>query len=1144
MATANTDRNLLFGILALQMDFIRRDALIKAMNAWVLEKAKGLGQILVEQKALGSDRHALLEALVQEHLKQHGNNPEQSLAAVSSAGLVREELKQIADPDLHASLARVSVARQAEAGSWGTNAPSVGSSTSSGLRFRILRPHARGGLGQVSVARDEELHREVALKEIQDRHADDPDSRSRFLLEAEITGGLEHPGIVPVYGLGHYGDGRPYYAMRFIRGDSLKEAIERFHKAEGPKRDPGERTLELRQLLGRFVDVCNTMAYAHSRGVLHRDLKPGNIMLGKYGETLVVDWGLAKAMDKPESVSASDEGQLQPSGNGAMQLTRTGAAVGTPAYMSPEQAAGRLDLLGPASDVYSLGATLYCLLTRRAPVEDADLGAALRKVQQGDFPPPRQVKPGVSPALDAVCLKAMALKPKERYGSPRELADEIEHWLADEPVSAYREPWRLRLGRWRRRHPTLVTTAAMLLLVVIGGGVLGAVALGREKAKGQTLARVETLHEASPLAVPLLLRDLEPVRQDALPRLRKLWAQHALTDGQRLRIGLALLPVHPEAVRDRLVELMLQSDDPQELLLVRDALRPHADEVRADLWRQVNGTATPAPRRFRVLVALATLDPDSTEWPGMAPQVTEQLLAANPLHLALWKTALEPVRRPLLASLGKAFRDGREGERGLLAATFLADYARDQPDILGDLLLEADPRQYAMLLPPLRTYPREAVALLTRELEKVPPADASEDTKEALAKRQAQAAVALLQLGQTQSVWPLLRHSPDPRRRTFLIHRLGPLGTAPQALIQRLKEEPEVYSRRALLLSLGDFSPSQLSPSEQELLIPSLLQIYRDDPDPGLHGASEWILRKWQQGARLADIDKDLATGKIEGQRGWYVNGQQQTLVVVPGPSAVEMGSPPTEFGREGGAEGITERPKLKKINRSFAIATKEVTVKQFLLFNGKHNYNRQFARTQDCPVTSVRWYDAAAYCNWLSQQENIPPSQWCYLPNAEGKYAEGMKTAANYLSLDGYRLPTEAEWELACRAGSRTSRYYGESAELLGSYGWYTKNSLDQWLLPVGTLRPNDLGLFDMLGNAMEWTMGEIVSSSALADEKPGDDIEDPRDAHAITDTARISRGGSFLSYTLNVRAAFRQWIKPSFASLVIGFRPARTMR
>ena len=134
-----------------------------------------------------------------------------------------------------------------------------------------------------------------------------PRAASRFLLEAEITGGLEHPGIVPVYGLGQYADGRPYYAMRFIKGDSLKEAIERFHQADIPSRDPGERTLELRQLLGRFIDVCNAIAYAHSRGVLHRDLKPGNIMLGKFGETLVVDWGLAKVVGRQEEGTASEK---------------------------------------------------------------------------------------------------------------------------------------------------------------------------------------------------------------------------------------------------------------------------------------------------------------------------------------------------------------------------------------------------------------------------------------------------------------------------------------------------------------------------------------------------------------------------------------------------------------------------------------------------------------------------------------------------------------------------------------------------------------------------------------------------------------------------------------------------------------------
>ena len=165
-------------------------------------------------------------------------------------------------------------------------------------RYRILRPHAEGGLGAVFVAHDEELHREVALKEILERHVHNTQSRLRFLLEAEVTGGLEHPGIVPVYGLGQHEDGRPYYAMKFIRGESLKSAIAKFHLADNPNRDPGERAISMRRLLTHFVDVCEATAYAHSRGVLHRDLKPANVMLGKYGETLVVDWGLAKPLGR------------------------------------------------------------------------------------------------------------------------------------------------------------------------------------------------------------------------------------------------------------------------------------------------------------------------------------------------------------------------------------------------------------------------------------------------------------------------------------------------------------------------------------------------------------------------------------------------------------------------------------------------------------------------------------------------------------------------------------------------------------------------------------------------------------------------------------------------------------------------------
>jgi WD40 repeat protein/tRNA A-37 threonylcarbamoyl transferase component Bud32 len=465
----SADRNLLFGILALQMDFIQRDALIAAMNAWVLDKAKPLGKILVEQQALRPEQREVLDTLVAMHLECHQNDPEQSLAAVGVPAPLRNELRSLADGDLEGSLAHV----PSELPSTLAYVPGPDGA----LRYQVLRPHARGGLGEVFVALDQELHREVALKEIDAEHADDPHSRGRFVREAEITGGLEHPGVVPVYGLGRHADGRPIYAMRFIRGETLKVAIARFH--ESPGRALAHGDLGFRQLLGRFVAVCNAVAYAHSRGVIHRDLKPSNVMLGNYGETLVVDWGLAKAVgrDAAEDGARPAEPTLVPVLAEGSSATRTGAALGTPAYMSPEQAAGRLDQLSPASDVYGLGATLYALLTGRPPVDGTDAWEILARVQRGDWPAPRQVNPAVPRALDAVCRKAMALDPGGRYASALELAADVERWLADEPVSAWREPWAVRGRRWLGRHRTLLASAAAAVLVAVVGLTVGLVLL-------------------------------------------------------------------------------------------------------------------------------------------------------------------------------------------------------------------------------------------------------------------------------------------------------------------------------------------------------------------------------------------------------------------------------------------------------------------------------------------------------------------------------------------------------------------------------------------------------------------------------------------------------------------------------------------
>jgi serine/threonine-protein kinase len=477
---ATADRHLLFGLLALQNGLISQVQLVAAFQAWTLDKARSLAEQLEARGDLDADGRAAVEAMVALHIKKHGGNTENSLASIPAGRSTRESLARLGDPEIDATLGHVDSGHRSTQEGDGDRTASyaVGTATSAGQRFRVLRPHARGGLGAVFVALDSELNREVALKQILDRHADDPVSRQRFLIEAEITGGLEHPGIVPVYGLGTYGDGRPYYAMRFVKGDSLKESIERFHasgagpdRAAGSDAAPGRRNreLELRRLLRRFLDVCNAIEYAHSRGVLHRDLKPGNIIVGKHGETLVVDWGLAKPLGHVEPGHLSGERTLVLSSQSGSASTLPGSALGTPAYMSPEQACGDLDRLGPRSDVYSLGATLYCLLTGRQPFESDDLGEVLRKVQRGDFVPPRQLDPAIDRALEAVCLKAMALKPEDRYATSRALADDVERWTADEPVSAWREPLTRRLRRWARRNRTAVSVASASVLVALVG---------------------------------------------------------------------------------------------------------------------------------------------------------------------------------------------------------------------------------------------------------------------------------------------------------------------------------------------------------------------------------------------------------------------------------------------------------------------------------------------------------------------------------------------------------------------------------------------------------------------------------------------------------------------------------------------------
>ncbi len=353
---------------------------------------------------------------------------------------------------------------------------------------------------------------------------------------------------------------------------------------------------------------------------------------------------------------------------------------------------------------------------------------------------------------------------------------------------------------------------------------------------------------------------------------------------------------------------------------------------------------------------------------------------------------------------------------------------------------------------------------------------------------------------------------------------------------------PETSMRRALIVALGTYGTEGLSAGEREPLIGKLLDLYRNDPDSGVHGAAEWTLRQWKQQERLTELDAELSKLKERGERRWFVNSQGQTFAAIEGPVEFRMGSPPSEPERNETMESY----RSVVISRRFAIAVKEITNEQWQKFERTNtqlglppNFVKQWSPDPDGPMIGFTWYIAANYCNWLSEQEGLPKDQWCYLPAEGNAYAEGMSIPADVLERTGYRLPTEAEWEYACRAGAVTSRYYGNSIDLLNAYGRSQANS-HKHAWSCGSLPPNDLGLFDMLGNELEWVHDSIRRTMPERRGLFSDVIHISE--RIIEKIPRLLRGGSFNAPPAGVRSASRVWYAPSYRITAYGFRPCRT--
>jgi len=331
-------------------------------------------------------------------------------------------------------------------------------------RFLVIGEHGRGGIGRVLRAHDRQLGRDVAVKELIDRRAL---AERRFLREARITARLEHPGIVPVYDVGFWPSGEPFYEMKLIDGESLRDLL-------GRARDLDERLV----LIPNVLAVAEAIAFAHEKGVIHRDIKPSNVVVGRFGETVVIDWGLAKELAAPEQAPGSPPPDAADKPD-TENMTRVGSVMGTPAYMPPEQARGDAEL-GPTADVYALGALLYHLLTGSAPYAEGGSGSSvLDQVRAGAPPPVTDCEAGAPRELAAIVEKAMARTPSDRYGDASGFAADLLRFQQGQFVAAHHYNAVERLWRWVARHRAKllgVALAASLAVaaIAVARGVAGA----------------------------------------------------------------------------------------------------------------------------------------------------------------------------------------------------------------------------------------------------------------------------------------------------------------------------------------------------------------------------------------------------------------------------------------------------------------------------------------------------------------------------------------------------------------------------------------------------------------------------------------------------------------------------------------------
>jgi formylglycine-generating enzyme required for sulfatase activity/serine/threonine protein kinase len=905
-------------------------------------------------------------------------------------------------------------------------------------RWTIGRELGRGGVAVVYQALDEDLHRTLAIKtlsreKLARRDDEAPaqherrvqDARRRMRREAELTAGLDHPGIPPVHAVGQLTDGRPYFCMRLIAGQTLAQIL---------RERPGDRAEHLRI----FGQVAEIVAAAHESRVIHRDLKPGNVMVGRFGEVQVMDWGMAKKLESSGETSslrrvgdvddstatvALDESEVDEiawddseadeislsrllastSVELGQEETAPGAVLGTFAYMPPEQAAGRSCEHDARTDVFALGAILCQILIGRPPYRGQSSDELWRQARAASLKPVFDALEALDAdaQLVSLCQQSLAAQPEHRPASALEVAERMRDYhssvatrlqqaeieRAAAVARAAEAQRRAEVERSRRRVAVALFSSLVALVLLVVGAIVAfqwqsaryaarAAQAQRDsdRARAQTLAAV--LLDGPAAGVPFAIEDLQPLSEYARPLLT-------------------------QAVSDE------QLDPPQ---------------------------------RLHAACALAA-------WGHVDPQFLVDSIATAP--------------GDELANISRALNVDRTAS--------LAALARQRAAVQGQAPLD--------------------LALLAR------------------------IAIVALHLGDATHFSELAAHRAHPAPRTVLTDILrswhGDLTLLPI-------EDMDGAGLSVLCTGLAEIPSTELSRAERGRWGKLAAEWHLSTNDAGLHSASGMLLRRWNLPVPT------LADKGDKPQCPWRVNSLGMTLLKIPSGSFFRAASSAT-----------SEAQQKVEISQPFWLSDRETSTGQFLIFLDDDNYPpadkpnpnavfqhlRRDAAFADRPAREISWHDAILFCNWLSRRENLQP----YYRHAEDDWQRSDESV-------GYRLPTEAEWEYAARAGSTTVYSHGDSLADLRRYAIFSQREP----AACGDRAPNAFGLFDMHGNVQEWCY-----DSWRDDYGDARSVRDP--IVSLLGRRHVVRGGSFFHHEDFLASAARRYGDAVVGDVKNGFRVAR---